>query len=115
MARFMLLLHDTLEALEHFQTFSPKESQKAVEKYMAWARKPFVVDSQRLGQDFGRVIRSRGGKPTVTDGPYAETKELIGGYYTIEAKDYDEAVELTLDHPHLEHAGTIEVRQVYGT
>jgi hypothetical protein len=60
-------------------------------------------------------MRSEHGKTRVTDGPYSETKEVLGGYYTIEAANYDEAVQRTLDHPHLEHGGTIEVRHVYGT
>ena len=58
------------------------------------------------------MLNSAGGKPRATDGPYSETKEVLGGIYLIEAKDYDEAVERTLDHPHLDH-GTIEVRQLY--
>jgi hypothetical protein len=61
------------------------------------------------------VIRSVGGKPKATDGPYSETKEILGGYYTIEAANYDEAVKLTLDHPTLEYGGTVEVRHVYGS
>jgi hypothetical protein len=61
------------------------------------------------------VIRSESGKPRATDGPYSETKEILGGYYTIEAADYNEAVQLSLAHPHLEYGGTIEVRQVWGT
>ena len=48
----------------------------------------------------------------VTDGPYSETKEVLGGYYLIEAANYDEAVRRCKDHPHLEHGGTIEVRQI---
>ena len=62
----------------------------------------------------GARIESRRGKLKLTDGPFAETKEVLGGYYTIEAADYDEAVKLAMDHPHLEH-GTVEVRHVYGT
>ena len=61
------------------------------------------------------MIRSVGGKPKATDGPYSETKEILGGYYTIEAANYDEAVKLTLDHPTLEYGGTVEVRHVYGS
>jgi hypothetical protein len=40
---------------------------------------------------------------------------VLGGYYTIEAASYDEAIARTNDHPHLEYGGTIEVRQVWGT
>jgi hypothetical protein len=112
MAKFMLLLYDDGSG---FQDMSPEEMQKATEKYMAWTKKPFTVDSQRLGEDLGRVIRSNGGKPVVKDGPYSETKEVLGGYYVIEAANYDEAVKLALDNPGLEYGGTIEVRQVYGS
>jgi len=112
MPHFMLLLHDDPAG---FQSLSPEEMQKALEKYMAWTKKPFTRDAHRLADDPGRVMRSQGGKTRTTDGPYSETKEVLGGYYTIEAASYDEAVRLALDHPTLEHGGTIEVRQVWGT
>jgi hypothetical protein len=116
MSTFMLLLYDNPANMAQFQKMSPEEMQKAVEKYMAWAKKPSLVDHKRLAEDAGRVIRAeRGGKARATDGPFSETKEVLGGYYVIEAADYDEAVRLTMDHPHLEHGGTIEVRKVWGT
>ena len=111
MPQYMLLLYDDPTG---WMKLSPEEMQRATEKYMAWTKKPFTKDSKRLAPDAGRVIRSQSGKPKATDGPYSETKEILGGYYTIEAPNYDEAVKLALDHPHLEH-GTVEVRQVYGT
>jgi hypothetical protein len=58
-------------------------------------------------------MRSQDGHPRATDGPYSETKEVLGGYYTIEAASYEEAVLRANDHPHLEYGGTIEVRQVF--
>ncbi len=112
MPQYMLLLYDNPA---NWKTLSPEEMQKAVEKYMAWTKKPFTVDSKRLAEDVGRVIRSERGRPRATDGPYSETKEVLGGYYTIKAANYDEAVQLSLDHPHVEYGGTIEVRQVYGS
>jgi hypothetical protein len=112
MPQYMLLLYDNPAG---WMKLSPEEMHKATEKYMAWTKKPFTKDSKRLAQDVGRVIRSVGGKPKATDGPYSETKEILGGYYTIEAPNYDEAVKLTLNHPHLEYGGTVEVRQVYGS
>jgi hypothetical protein len=108
----MLLLY---EKPADWQNVSPEEMQRAIEKNVAWTKKPFMVDSKRLGEDAGRVIRASGGQPRATDGPYSETKEVLGGYYTIEAANYDEAVQRSLDHPHLEYGGTIEVRQVWGT
>ena len=113
MSQFMLLLYDDPT---HWGTLSPEEMQKATEKYMAWTQKPFTKDSKRLGADAGKVIRRpKGGQARATDGPYTESKEVLGGYYTIEAANYDEAVKLALQHPHLEYGGTVEVRQVWGT
>ena len=111
MSKFMLLLYDDPSG---WQRLSPDEMQKALEKYMAWRKQPFTVDAQRLAEDTGRVIRSDGGKGRAFDGPYSETKEVLGGFYLIEAANYEEAVKLALTHPHTEH-GTIEIRKVYGT
>jgi hypothetical protein len=111
-SKFMLLLYDDPT---HWAKLGPEDMQKAIEKYMAWSKKPFTVNSQRLAEDAGRVIRSHAGKPRTTDGPYSETKEVLGGFYTIEAASYDEAVARALDHPHLLYGGTIEVRQLFGS
>jgi hypothetical protein len=113
MAQFMLLLYNNMSAPP--PQFSPEEMQQMLEKYTAWMHKPFTKDGQRLGNDMGRVIRPGAGGPRAVDGPYSETKEVLGGYYTIEAADYDEAVKLALGHPHIEYGGTVEVRQVWGT
>lgn len=80
---------------------------------MAWMHKPFTVGGQRLGPDNGRVMRSVGGNVRATDGPYSESKEVLGGFYIIEAANYEEAVARTLDHPTLEYGGTVEVRQIW--
>ena len=109
MPQYMLALYDDPSG---WKKLSPEEMQKAVEKYMAWGKRPYVVQGKRLGGDLGRVLKGVNGKARPTDGPYSETKEVLGGIYLIEAKDYDEAVQRTLDHPLLEH-GTIELRQLY--
>ena len=102
MPHFMLLLHDDPAG---FHQLSPEEMQQAMEQYMAWTKKPFTRDAHRLTEDPGRVMRSKGGQIRTTD----------GGYYTIEAADYEEAVRLAMDHPTVSHGGTIEIRQVWGT
>jgi hypothetical protein len=107
----MLLLYDDPSG---WNKLSPEEMQKAIEKYVAWTKKPFTVDSKRLGMDAGKVMRSHNGAARTTDGPYSETKEVLGGFYLIDAASYDEAVARTADHPHLEYGGTIEVRQLFG-
>jgi hypothetical protein len=111
MAQFMLLLHADNSG---FMKLSPEEMQKAIEKYSAWRSKPFVRGSNRLADDPGKIMRGAGANARTTDGPYSEGKEVLGGYYLIEAANYEQAVALAADHPHLEH-GTIELRQVWGS
>ena len=107
MPQFMLLLYDNPT---DWQKISPEEMQNALEKYYAWTRKPFVVDSKRLAGDPGKVVRGAG---RATDGPYSEAKEVLGGYYTIEAASYDEAIARAQDHPHLEYGGVLVIRQTW--
>lgn len=57
------------------------------------------VSASLQGADAVINIRPRGGKPQVTDGPFAESKELVGGFFIIEASDRDEAVRLASMHP----------------
>jgi hypothetical protein len=57
------------------------------------------------------TVRVRGGKPSVTDGPYAETKEQLGGFFLIEARDRDEAIEVASRWPSA-RLGSIEVRPI---
>jgi hypothetical protein len=110
MADYFLFLYDDPTG---WTKLSPEEMQKALEKYIGWSQKAtnagFLRGSHRLAEDTGKVIR--GAK--VTDGPYSETKEILGGYFLIEADSYDQAVQRSLDHPHLEYGGTIEIRQVH--
>jgi hypothetical protein len=59
------------------------------------------------------TVRVRDGRLVVSDGPFAETKEQMGGYDLIEAKDLDEAIEVASKHP-VARYGTIEVRPLWG-
>jgi hypothetical protein len=111
MPQYILLLYNDPS---NMQNLSPEEMQKALEKYGAWMQKSITKDGKRLAGDAGRVIRANGGKPRATDGPYSETKEALGGFYVIEAANYDEAVQHALGHPHLDYGGTVEVRHVFG-
>jgi hypothetical protein len=111
MSQYMLLLYDSPV---DWQKASPEELQKAIEKYMAWTRMPFTRYSQRLKAEPGRVIKKGSdGKPHATDGPYTESKEVLGGLYVIEAGSYEEAVKLSLSHPHVDYGGAVVVRQVH--
>jgi hypothetical protein len=58
------------------------------------------------------TVRAKNGKPTVIDGPFAETKEQLGGYHLLECKDLDEAIAVAKRIPTIPHGGTVEVRQL---
>lgn len=113
MPHYMLLLHEDPSALA---TISPGDMQQIVEKYVAWGARlrqaGVLADSHKLTDEPGRVMRGPASQVRVTDGPYSEAKEVLGGYFLITASSYDEAVERARDCPHLEYGGTIEVREV---
>ena len=113
MPKYMLLLHDNPAS---FANVSPDQMQKIVEKYIAWGKKLREAGvwraSDKLTDEPGRIMRRKDGQVRVTDGPYSESKEVLGGYYLIEVGSYDTAVDHARDCPHLEYGGTIEIRQV---
>jgi hypothetical protein len=56
------------------------------------------------------TVRRRDGRPAITDGPFAETKEQLGGYHVVECRDLDAALAMAAQIPTLDAGGTIEVR-----
>lgn len=71
-----------------------------------------LVDSQQLEHPTtAKTVRVRGGRTSITDGPFAETKEYLGGFNLIEAADMDEAVQIALEFPWA-RTGSIEIRPV---
>ncbi len=95
---------------------SAAEQTEIYQQYMA-----FTQDLTKSGKNKGgnaleqvvtaTTVRVRNGKTTVTDGPFAETKEQLGGYYLVEAKDLDEAISIAARIPGARN-GSIEVRPV---
>ncbi len=93
---------------------SPEQMEQRMQKWMKWmdslkAAGHFKGAGERL-EDGGSVVRGKA--KTVTDGPYAEAKDTIGGYIVVEAKDLAEAVELSKECPVLEGEGLVEVRPI---
>ena len=82
-------------------------------KYQDW-RRTKATGGQKLMDGEGRVLQKQNGKLSVIDGPFAEAKEVLGGFFVIEAANYDEAVEAAKTCLHMEF-GTIEVRQIEKT
>src|SRR3989304_454207 len=88
-----------------------------LEKYMAFAQGARAAGVNLGGNELAPVasatpVRVRGGETLVTDGPYAEAKEHLGGYFMLECATFDEAVEWAAKIPGAEH-GTVEVRPVH--
>ena len=112
MSKFMVLLYDDQS---QWGALSPEQIQEAVQKYWAWGdnlrKKGIYLGSDKLTDGVGRVLRGKKDL-RVTDGPFTEGKEFLGGYYAFTAASYDEAVELTRDHPHLEYGGVVEIREI---
>ena len=115
MPNYMLLLHDSGTMPPGM---SPAEMQAIIQRYVAWREQAQAggrkVEGHKLADGHGRVMRGQAGAATVTDGPYAEAREVIGGVFIIEARHYDEAVALCHDCPHLDF-GTIEIREIEPT
>ena len=86
------------------------ERQRISEKYMALAREPVSVGGEQLEDaDTATTVRVRDGETLTTDGPFAETKEQLGGYYVVDVPTLDDAVELAALIPSAQ-GGSIEVR-----
>lgn len=96
-------------------TQSPEDMERRMKKWMAWmdtlrSSGHFNGVGERL-EGTGKVVRGKA--KSVTDGPYAEAKDSIGGYIVVQAKDIHEAVELSKGCPLLEgDGGMVEVRPV---
>ena len=100
---------------DDWQKRSPEEMQKVMQKWMAWFKeleqKGKLKDAGQPLEPTGQVVKSR--QKGVTDGPFTETKDIVGGYSLVEANDLAEAVELSKGCPLLDREdGVIEVRPV---
>jgi hypothetical protein len=93
---------------------SPEQMQKIMEKWVAWFKdlgaKGHLKEPGHPLELGGKVVR--GSQKTVTDGPYAEAKDVVGGFTVIEATDLAQAAELAKGCPILEAGGSVEVRPI---
>ncbi len=114
MPKFMVIPRDNPG---YFDAFSPQEMQAVVEQYHAWGQRLAAEGRMTLGHKLrdghAKVLRKESDGLRVTDGPYAETKEVIGGFWIIEADDLADAVAVIDGCPHLEEGrGSLEVREI---
>jgi hypothetical protein len=112
--KFMALIYGDQSA---WDTFSPAERDAAYARYRAFADEAgeagvFVGGDELASTRDATTVRIRGDETLVTDGPYAEVKEALGGYFLLECESIGDAVEYAARIPGAEH-GAVEVRPVY--
>ena len=113
--RYMLLITGDENNLNNLP--EPRLSQR----HAAWGTyTQALVDSGKLrgGERLrpaasATTLRLDGGKRLLSDGPFAETKEQLGGYYIVEADNLDQAVDMAATMPHLEDGGGVEIRPIW--
>ncbi len=92
---------------------SPEEMQAHMEKWKTWmgslAEKGQLVDGLPLAKEGKRVV---GTDKVVHDGPFAEGKEIVGGYLIVNAESLDQATDIANGCPIFEHDGEVEVREI---
>lgn len=111
MSKFLYLFRSQGQG---FKPASPEEMERMMKAWMQWMdglreTGNLVQTGERL-QPTGKVLRGKA--KSVTDGPYAETKDFVGGYLLVQARDLDEAVELAKGCPIFGIDGLVEVRPV---
>src|SRR5438876_11141517 len=111
MSEYVFLYRTTNEAHKEAMG-SPEKAQQSMKRWRTWmddiAQKGHL---KSIGQPLERVGRLVAGqRKTVTDGPYKETKDIIGGYSIVEAKDIEQAAQLAAGCPVVEGGGSVEVR-----
>ena len=112
MEYMLLIYHNEDEALGR----SEAEKQGIFQEFGAFTQSVMKSGHRKAGAPLeftksAATVRVRDGKTMVTDGPFAETKEQLGGYVLIEAKDLDEAISIAARIPGAKH-GSIEVRPI---
>ena len=109
--RYLLIVHADPALMA---AMSPEEHRAHGAACMAYdqallARGKLIAAEALSGPKTARIVRTKGGKPVVTDGPYAESKEVLCGFLFVEAETFEEAVDIA-HHCPMSRVGAIEVR-----
>ena len=113
MNTYYLILRDHPEALA---SISPSDMQAVIQRYVKWREDngKHVTGGEKLADGEGRVLRRKGASLDVSDGPFVEAKEILGGFFVVEAESYEAAQRIATTGPHLEF-GSIEIRRMEPT
>jgi hypothetical protein len=110
MPKFAIFLRESDDA---WARLAPEEQQGLLQKYYAWVaelREKGVFHGGEPLKRGGRLLRASGAE--ITDGPFTETKEVLTGYFMIEAADLAQAAAVARGCPALGHGETVEVREI---
>ena len=110
--QYALLIY---EAPGAYDRFSDDQRRAVSAEYAALRDDPRVVGGARLKPvETATTMRMQDGEPLITDGPFADTKEVFGGFYLLEAHDLDGALEVAAQIPAVRLGGSVEVRPMVG-
>jgi hypothetical protein len=111
-AKFLFVYRNNSES---YNTLSPEEMQQMLQKWNAWIteglRQGWMLDAGDGLKREGRVVNA---KKVVTDGPFIEVKEIVGGFSLVQADNLDAAAELARGCPIFLRGGSVEVRPLQG-
>ena len=109
--QYMLLIYTNGEVGTKWDSLSEDEQKAVLGEYGAIFQTPGVVGGAQLAPvTSATTVRVQDGRTLTTDGPFAETKEVLGGFYTVEADNIDQALEVAARIPAARMGGKIEVR-----
>lgn len=108
MSNFMFLFRGGLDPF----TSSPEELQQNMEKWMAWVGQLQANGIYVAGESLMPTGKTLHKANVVTDGPFIESKEMVGGFFIVKAESIDAAIEIAKDCPDLAIGGSVEVRDV---
>ena len=110
--KYLLQIYDR-GATEQVAQFAAEEQQAIVDEYLAIAQSPGVLGGEQLRPlDTATTVRVENEQTLLTDGPFVEAKEHLGGYYLVEVDELDAALEIAARIPAARMGGAIEVRPV---
>lgn len=108
MSNFMFLFRGGLDP----RTASPEAMQQNMEKWFAWVSELQTAGTYVAGEALLPSGKTLHKDNVITDGPYLESKEMVGGFFIVKASSIDAAMEIAKGCPDLELGGSVEVRDV---
>ena len=110
--QYMVLIYSG-EATTNWESLSEEEQNSITGEYLAIREAPEVTGGAQLQPpETATTVRVENGEVLTTDGPFVETKEVLGGYFNVEAPDLDAALEIAARIPAARMGGAVEVRPV---